>query len=198
VNLSERSSLRDVAAAVAGSLRAHGIRAVLTGGACAALCSTGAFRSWGLDFIVVGSAPRARMDAAMAAVGFEREGNRYRHPAARFFVEFPRGPLAIGHEYRIRPVSRRAGHGRIVMLSATDSCRDRLAAFSHWNDRQSLSVAVSVGLRDRVTLGAIRRWSLAEGAADGFEEFAAELKRARAGLVSGSRRRAARRASGSP
>ena len=63
-----------------------------------------AVQSSDLDFIVVGSATRAGMDTAMASVGFVRRRDRYVHPRARFYVEFPRGPLAIGGEYRIRAV----------------------------------------------------------------------------------------------
>ena len=65
------------------------------------------------------------------------------------------------------------------MLSPTDACRDRLAAFYHWHDRQSLGVAVSIAVRNRVKLAAIRRWSVGEGMKHGFDEFLDELKIAR-------------------
>jgi len=104
VTLSERSSLGMVAAAVAAGLRDHGIQAVLTGGACASLYSDGAYHSRDLDFVVIGGTTQALMDAAMAVSGFARRGDRYVHARARFYVEFPRGPLAIGGEHRIRPV----------------------------------------------------------------------------------------------
>ena len=174
MRLSERSSLGAVAAAVAGALRSNRIRAVLTGGACAALYSEGAYHSRDLDFIVVESATRKEMDTAMESIGFTRRRDRYVHPRARFYVEFPRGPLAIGGEYRIRPVTRSTSHGRMLMLSATDSCRDRLAAFYHWGDRQSLTVAAWIAARNRVNLATLQRWSTAEGAAEGFEQFVAE------------------------
>jgi len=177
--LSERSSLGAVAAAVARALRSHGIRAVLTGGACATLYSNGAYQSEDLDFIVIGPATRVQMDAAMSAIGFTQRQDQYVHKRSRFYVEFPRGPLAIGGDYRIRPVQRRAGKGRILMLSSTDSCRDRLAAFYHWNDRQSLTVAAEIAVRNRINLRALRRWSAAEGAEMAFREFLSELKRLR-------------------
>ena len=179
MRLSERSSLGAVAAAVAGALRSNRIRAVLTGGACAALYSDGAYHSRDLDFIVVESATRKEMDTAMESIGFTRRRDRYVHPRARFYVEFPRGPLAIGGEYRIRPVTRSTSHGRMLMLSATDSCRDRLAAFYHWGDRQSLTVAAWIAARNRVNLATLQRWSTAEGAAEGFEQFVTETRRIR-------------------
>jgi hypothetical protein len=179
VRLSERSSLGAVAAAVAGALRTHRIRAVLTGGACAALYSEGAYHSRDLDFIVVEDTTRTEMDNAMESIGFTRRRDRYVHPRARFYVEFPRGPLAIGGEYRIRPVTRSTPHGRVLMLSATDSCRDRLAAFFHWGDLQSLTVAAWIAARNRVNLARLQRWSTAEGARDGFEQFVVETSELR-------------------
>jgi hypothetical protein len=150
------------------------------------LYSKGAYHSFDLDFVLVGPATLRQMDTAMKTVGFARKANRYAHPRVRFFVEFPPGPLAVGGDYRIRPVARIVARRRMVMLSATDSCRDRLAAFYHWNDRQSLSVAVWIALRNRVGWRALRRWSLVEGAAAGFAEFEAELQRARMRLSSSS------------
>ena len=177
MTLSRRSSLGAVAAAVAAGLRGQGIDAVLTGGACASIYSEGAYHSRDLDFVVVGSVSQATMDAAMAASGFVRRGDRYVHPRARFYVEFPRGPLAIGGEHRIHPVTRPTAHGRIRMLSPTDSCRDRLAAFYHWGDRQSLTVAAGIAARNRVAMAVLRRWSAAEGAGERFAEFVAERRR---------------------
>jgi hypothetical protein len=179
VTLTRASSLAEVAATVAGALRDAGIDAVLTGGACATVYSGGAYQSHDLDFIVRRGGTRATLDAAMAGLGMKRDGDRYVHARTPFFVEFPRGPLAIGDDLGITPVDLRIGGGRVTMLSATDACRDRLAAFYHWSDRQSLEVAVSIARRHRVSLAAMRRWSVAEGFADAFDEFARELKRHR-------------------
>jgi len=179
VNLTRRSSLGAVALAVGDALRRHGIRAVLTGGACASLHTGGRFQSRDIDFIVCGPVTQAGLDAAMAGVGFTRRGDRYVHPRVEFFVEFPRGPLAIGGDHRIRPIQRRGRHGRAMILSATDSCRDRLAAFYHWKDRSSLVVAVAIARQNRVRVGALERWSIQEGFRDAFGEFLAEVRRVR-------------------
>jgi hypothetical protein len=179
MTLGKRSSLAAVALTVGEALRRHGIRAVLTGGACASLHTRGAYSSRDMDFILVGATTRGRLDAAMASVGFGRKGDRYEHPLVAFYVEFPRGPLAIGGDHRIRPIERRGEHGRALILSATDSCRDRLAAFYHWSDRESLDVAVSIALHNRLSLVVVQRWSIEEGFAAAFAEFLRELRRAK-------------------
>lgn len=180
MKLTARSGLGAVATVVGDALRRERIVAVLTGGACANLYTGGRHQSVDADFIVTSYDSRAAVDSAMKKVGFLRTGDRYVHAQARFYVEFPRGPLAIGNDYRIRPVEWRTAYGRTLVLSATDSCRDRLAAFYHWGDRQSLRVALRIALANRVSLAKIRRWSIEEGAHEGFEQFANELKRVRA------------------
>ena len=65
---------------------------------------------------------------------------------------------------------------RILALSPTDACRDRLAAFYHWDDRQSLTTAVAIARRHRVNQRTIRAWSAKEAALDKYAEFVAALK----------------------
>jgi hypothetical protein len=87
--------------------------------------------------------------------------------------------LGIGADIDIRPVVYRVRGVRLRALSATDSCRDRLAAFYHWNDRQSLKAAVGIARRRRVNLDTIRRWSEREGESDRYGGFLALLRQAR-------------------
>ena len=179
MKLTRTLSIQSVASVVGAALRDAGFDAVLTGGACATIYSRGAYLSHDLDFIVRAGGNRAALDTALAGVGFRRSHDRYVHPATPFFVEFPRGPLSIGDDADVRPVRLKIGRTTIAALSATDSCRDRLAAFYHWSDRQSLRSAVEIALRARVNLTTIRRWSEREGAAEKFTEFRDELARRR-------------------
>jgi hypothetical protein len=180
VKLTAQSSLAEAAGCVARALRRARIRAVLTGGACATLYSDGKYQSFDLDFILQSATTTPELDDAMGAIGFRRAGNHYEHPRVRFLVEFPAGPLGIGADLAIRPVTYRIGPVSVKALSATDSCRDRLAAFYHWNDRQSLETAVEIARRRKVNIVAIRKWSAREGATDKFQTFLESLERVRA------------------
>lgn len=179
MTLTGSSTLRQVVEAVSRVLAAHRIRAVLTGGACASVHSRGDYLSQDLDYIIQSRVTRAELDAALATVGFIRDGASYIHPQSPFFVEFPAGPLAIGDDDLVEPVVVRVGRGSVLCLSPTDSCRDRLAAFYHWNDRQSLDVAVRIACRQRVSLGAIAAWSLREGQTEKHREFVDAVSGAR-------------------
>jgi hypothetical protein len=171
--------LRDVAREVAVALEKEGLRAVLTGGACASLYSGGAYQSSDLDFILLEAVREERLKRAMAAIGFAPRGGHFVRPGLPFFVEFPKGPLGIGRDIRIQPVRLLIRGAAITALSATDACRDRLAAFYHWKDRASLQAAVAIARRNRVDLPFIRSWSEEEEAGAAFEEFLARVKAAR-------------------
>jgi hypothetical protein len=98
MKITPRSSLKQVAAAIADTLHKARIRAVLTGGACATIYSGGEYQSEDLDLILESSPTKRTLDEAMARAGFIRRGDHYEHPRTRFFVEFPRGPLSIGSD----------------------------------------------------------------------------------------------------
>lgn len=163
---------------VGDALRRAGIEAVLTGGACASLYTRGRHVSADADFVLGATADGRAVEEVMRSIGFRRTGDHWTCPGVRFYVEFPRGPLAIGRDHRLRPVVRARRAARTLSLSATDSCRDRLAAFYHWGDRQALAVAVRIALLHPVQLRMIREWSIGEGAAAGWAEFRAALRSA--------------------
>lgn len=174
------AGLPEVAVRVGDALRRHEIRAVLTGGACASLHSGGRVWSMDVDFVLAGNPARGKLDRAMASIGFAPHRDRYIHPDLPFFVEFPAGPLTIGADLDVKPIEHRLGARRALVLSPTDTCRDRLAAFYHWRDEQSLRSAVLVALRNRIRMEIVRRWSANEGHAEGFQRFAADVRRGRA------------------
>jgi hypothetical protein len=62
-----------------------------------------------------------------------------------------------------------------LALCPTDACRDRLAAFCDWHDRQSLSLAVRLAQHQRVDLDAIRAWSRAEASLHGCDGYGRAL-----------------------
>jgi hypothetical protein len=176
VKITRRSSAREVASEVVTALGEKGIRAVLSGGGCASIYTEGVYQSVDLDFILQDPGTQRQLDEAMASIGFARKGTQYFHPLARYYVEFPPGPLGIGSDYRIEPIEVVSRGRRLRMLSPTDSCRDRLAGFFHWNDRQGLEVAVRIAARKRVDLEAIRNWSEKENALPRFQVFLEELE----------------------
>jgi hypothetical protein len=54
--------------------------------------------------------------------------------------------------------------------------KDRLAAYFHWQDPQSLEQAVLVAKSRKVDLKEIRRWSRQEGFEEKYRDFERRLK----------------------
>jgi hypothetical protein len=188
VKIHRRSGPTQIALSVTQTLERVGIRAVLTGGACASIHSHGAYESVDLDFVLQGSAEPASVRRAMEEIGFELRGNQFVHRETDYYVEFPPGPLAIGNDYGVVPAVLPVTGGSIRCLSFTDSCRDRLAAFYHFNDRTAFHAAVAIALQNDVDFEVIRRWSESERMRERHETFLAEVERAK------KRRRAKRKA----
>ena len=178
MGITRDSSLREVAFAVCTALDRVGVTAVLTGGGAATLYAPEAIQSFDLDFVLEVYSDEKSPGKALEALGFRREGHDYRHRTSRFQLEFPVGPLAVGDERIERWNTLGEGGQLLHVITATDSCRDRLAAFYHFRDRSALDQARSVyaAARKRVDLKRIRAWSRREGKPDAFQEFANRIR----------------------
>ena len=168
-------SLEELAALVSETLRQGGADAILVGGACVSLYTDGTYQSYDLDFVTHTSI--RKVVPLMEKIGFRQEGTRhFTREDCRFFVEFVAPPAAIGDEPVTDKEIRRTRHGEIVMLTASDSVKDRLAAFFHWQDPQSLEQAVLVAKAQKTDLRTIRRWSRSEGFEEKYRDFEKRLK----------------------
>lgn len=65
--------------------------------------------------------------------------------------------------------------GNLRILSPTDCVKDRLAAFYHWDDPQSLEQALMVAERRRIDLKEVERWSKVEGNLNKYNVFIKRL-----------------------
>jgi hypothetical protein len=168
-------SVEELAGLVCQSLQDAGVTVTLTGGACVAIWSKGKYVSNDLDFIEEGPVPRRKIREALKRLGFQERGRHFDHPATKIFVEFPNGPLMVGDERVERVTERKTFAGTLRLLTPTDCVKDRLAAYFHWNDRQSLEQALLVAQAQRIDLEDVRRWSKSEGNDAKFRVFKKRL-----------------------
>lgn len=153
-------SIGELAAYIAEHLRKKGIETVLVGGACISIYSANEYSSFDLDFIITGSSTRQRVRAALSEINFIEENRYFVNPLTPFFVEFPAGPLAIGDEPPSEISTLRFSTGNLRLLSPTDCVKDRLAAFYHWKDQQSLEQALLIARDHDIDSDEVRRWSV--------------------------------------
>lgn len=173
------SPLVDVAWAVCTALDRNGVTAVLTGGSAATYYAPDAYQSVDLDLVAVrfGATLGEDIESALTGLGYVRYVDHYEHTSSPYPIEFPPGPLAIGGEILEHWRTERHTEQILHVLEPTDSCKDRLAAFVHWNDRASLAQALAVAkaVPAEIGLEELRRWAAAEGNEDKFFEFARRL-----------------------
>lgn len=170
-----KMSVGELAAHISSHLRGLGIEVVLSGGSCVSIYSAGKYVSMDLDFIDTRFATQREILEAMSAIGFMLQNRFFKHPDTDTLVEFPSGPLAVGKE-PVGTINKiEYSTGVLWILSPTDCVKDRLAAYYHWNDLQSLEQAVLVAQSSGVDLNEIKRWSEAEGMSDAFARIASRF-----------------------
>ena len=175
IKITKRSTIEDVAAIVSQQLTDAGISAVLSGGAVVSIYTENEYESKDLDF-VTGEQIKT-IAKALGEIGFEKSaGRHFNHPDTEIYVEFPSAPLAIGEEVITAWDKRKTKNGTIQILTPTQCVMDRLAAYIHWNDPQSLDQAGMVAKKQKVNLAKIKSWAEAERGLAKFEDFVSRLK----------------------
>jgi hypothetical protein len=176
LKIHESLSIAEVAAIVSNALMQAGITAVLSGGSVVSIYSDNEYESHDLDFI--SPASRKKLSTVMCQLEFSERDKYFVHPDTRYFVEFPASPLTIGCEYI--PYEDCAvisvGDVQIRLLTPTQCVMDRLAAFYHWRDLQSLDQALMVARRQDIDLKKVKSWSKKEGYAEKYDEFLENLR----------------------
>jgi hypothetical protein len=81
------------------------------------------------------------------------------------------GPLSVGEEQVKEVREIRLDTGLLRIISPTDCIKDRLAAYYHWNDAQSLEQAVLVADSVEVDIDEVERWSKVEGKGQEFSQI---------------------------
>ena len=82
----------------------------------------------------------------------------------------------IGDE-RITKFSERVIKKNVLrLLTPTDCIKDRLAAYIHWNDKQSLEQAVMVAKAQDFNLSSVKKFCSNEGNERAFVEFIEKFK----------------------
>jgi len=106
-----------------------------------------------IDFAVTSGINRRRIARALRELGFQLHGRIVVHPDTPYSLDFvaDRPYLEQQPTYDFAEIHPPAGI--VGVLHLEDAIADRIAAFLHWSDSESLGVAVraSVAARDRLT-----------------------------------------------
>jgi hypothetical protein len=166
--------IKKLAIIVSGELKKHNMDAVLVGGACVSIYTKNRYFSNDLDF--VSGFTLAELAPVMDKLGFTQNGRHFERPGCGIIVEFPPAPVSIGNEMPIRKFNEIK---TLTLLTPTDCVKDRLAAYYHWKDPQSLKQALMVAASQQVNMANIREWSVKEGSREKYMRFEELLNKKR-------------------
>ncbi len=127
-----------VAAAISGSFEEEGIYAVLVGGTVVEYYTAGGYTTADID-MVLPPLEKKEIERVMQELGFERfeDYRHWLHPKIPVPVEFPPGPLQIGH-LPIQEVNEiEIGKIKLKILRVEDILLDRLVMAQEWKDLQA-------------------------------------------------------------
>ncbi len=180
--ITEHSTLEEVAAIVSDALDKAGITATLSGGSAVTIYSDNAYLSRDLDF--VSSAMIGDLKPVLGRLGFEHTGvprlSQFEHPEVEWYVEFPPSPLTFGH-LQVNPEDCAVidlAVGKLRIITPTQSVMDRLAAVYAWKDEQSRDQAILVAANQDIDWGALELWFENEGESkQAFRQFKDAVRR---------------------
>jgi hypothetical protein len=169
--MNDNMSMVELASYVCDALAKEDIHVVLSGGSCVEIYSRGDYTSYDLDLINRYNETFYKIKAVMEKLGFEEEGRYFVHEKTQYFIEFPSGPLGVGDEpvQNIEEITTK--YGTLKLLTPTDCVKDRLAAYFHWNDEQSLTQAIWVASQNSIDLNNIEKWAVTEQSLEKFYDF---------------------------
>lgn len=168
-------SMEELAGYVCSQLEKEDIKTVLSGGSCVEIYSEGKYTSDDIDLVDRFNGGHTKIKNVMVQLGFKEHNRYFVHEDTRYFIEFPRGPLGVGDAPITEIASRENETGILRLLTPNDCIKDRLAAYYHWDDPQSLEQAVWVAQQNEFDIDSIKEWSINEKELDKFEIFKSRL-----------------------
>ncbi len=163
-------TIEQLAAIISKKSEEYGLDVILVGGACVSIYSHNDYQSYDLDFITYEN--MKIISKALMELNFEKKGKHFINNESPFFIEFINPPIMIGEESIKEFEIHKTPLGKIKMLKPTDCIKDRLAAFYHGEDFQSLEQAVMVYKQSKkINIDEIKKWSKKEGHIEKFNIF---------------------------
>jgi hypothetical protein len=162
--------LEDLAIHVSKVFEESGFDVFLVGGSCVTIYTKNKYQSYDLDFITYESSKTIK--SMMKKLNFEYDTAKYfKNPECEFFVEFLTPPVSIGEDNVEIFHKRKTAIGTLKMLTPLDCVKDRLLAFFHWDDQQSLEQAVLVAKDQNIDRKHLIDWAKKENMSEKLKIF---------------------------
>ncbi|WP_158681747.1 hypothetical protein [Microbulbifer pacificus] len=161
-------SITELAVIIARHLSGHGVEVVLVGGLAVEIYTENLYLTKDIDMVDISYQPPAALCKAMEELGFHKKGRVFANPTTDITVEFPSAPLSIGDELVQQTTTVDLPTGQIPILLVEDVVKDRLSAFVHWRDTQSLVQATAILLKHGLKPESFKVYFECENSTDQF------------------------------
>ncbi|HME82635.1 MAG TPA: hypothetical protein VKF82_11275 [Candidatus Eremiobacteraceae bacterium] len=162
------ASLIEIAALASKELEAAGIKAAVVGGSAVTAYVPDVYTSHDIDFAAINGASRREFGDAVAKIGFRASGRDFVHPEVAYSLDLVADTPFVDQRAIKDFTTLPTRFGTVRVLHFEDAIADRIAAFLHWADSQSLEVA------ERAVQAHARRvsWNSLERALDDLDASA--------------------------
>lgn len=163
------TAITELAGIIAEHLQLHGIEVVLVGGLAVEIYTENLYLTKDIDMVNTNYQAPKLIHAAMAELGFHKQGRVYVNNTTKITVEFPSAPLSVGDELIKSTTYTRVANKNIPILKVEDVVKDRLAAFIHWQDRQSLIQATAILIKHHLKPVTFKKFCMRESTAKNYQ-----------------------------
>lgn len=163
------TSITELAGIIAEHLQLQGIEVVLVGGLAVEIYTENLYLTKDIDMVNTNYQPPKLIHKAMAELRFHKQGRVYVNATTNITVEFPSAPLSVGDELIKSTTHKRVANKNIPILKVEDVVKDRLAAFIHWQDRQSLIQATAILIKHYLNPTLFKKFCMREGTAEHYK-----------------------------
>jgi hypothetical protein len=164
------ASLIEIAALASKELEAAGIKAAVVGGSAVTAYVPDVYTSHDIDFAAINGASRREFGAAVAKLGFHASGRDYVNPDVEFSLDLVADTPYVDQRAIKDFTTMPTRFGPVWVLQFEDAIADRIAAFLHWSDSQSLEVAERAVRAYALHIS----WKSIERALDGLDSSGAD------------------------
>lgn len=137
----KKCSLLEVAALASASLEEAGIRVAVVGGSAITAHVPHVYTSHDVDFAAINGTTRRAFGKALARLGFRARGRDFVHSETRVSLDLVADTPFVDQRPITQFTTVKTRFGAVRVLRFEDAIADRVAAFLHWSDAQSLEVA---------------------------------------------------------
>lgn len=139
-----RGSLLETAAQASTYLERAGIKVAVVGGSAITAYAPKIYTSKDIDFAAINGTTRREFGLAVGELGFKLHGRDFVHPNSVFSLDLVADTPYIDQRPITDFATLETRFGPVRVYQFEDAIADRIAAFLHWGDSQSLDVAERV------------------------------------------------------